>query len=221
MKMKLLFASFVLSGIFCFAGNERIPAWVKEKVSPEEYKLWKEISDYYLIDFEHEPFLKCRHLIPEHLKQEEAIMDVLQTTVDEIRELKKDKKTYKNHKQARKEGQGTLQLLFTRQIKPFSVVQEGNTKTVRAIGYSSMDGYDAHLEQTIVYDGDKVVSTTLRPVSFSGMVVDYKDSYDGKEERFGNNYYYNGLYGELIYTLPTGEHRSEDVKNINFAVKFE
>ena len=91
-----------------------------------------------------------------------------------------------------------MDLQFTRQIKPFSVVQDGNVKTVKAIVYSSMDGYDVHLEQTIVYDGDKMISTALRPVSFSGMTVDYRDSYDGSEERCNSNSYYNGLYGDLL-----------------------
>ena len=216
MRRLLYVLIFICIPLYTFGGSNRaIPAWVKEKVSPEEYKLWKEINKYFIIDFEHEPLLKCRHLMSEESKQEEVVIGMLQSTVEDIQTLKKDKKAYKNHRRI------PLYLSFTRQIKPFSVVQEGNTKTVRAIVYSSMDGYDAHLEQTIVYDGDKVVSTNLRPVSFSGMVVDYRNSYHGNEERSGNNYYYNGLYGELFYTLPTGEHRSEEIKNVNFKVKFE
>ena len=220
---RIVFLFIIIVSLLSASGKkaDKIPAWVKEKVSPAEYKLWEEINDYYVIDFERQPLLKCRHLMPEQLKKEEAIMDMLQTTVDEIHELKKDKKAYKSHKQAIKEGQGTLDLQFTRQIKPFSVVQDGNVKTVKAIVYSSMDGYDAHLEQTIVYDGDKVVSTTLRPVSFSGMTVDYKDTYDGSEERCHSDSYYNGLHGELLYTLPTGERKTETIKNVTFRVKID
>ena len=78
---RLLYLTFAICMACNAYGHHRsIPAWVKEKVSPAEYKLWEEINDYYVIDFDRQSLLKCRHLMPEQFKKEEAIIDMLQTT---------------------------------------------------------------------------------------------------------------------------------------------
>lgn len=141
-----------------------VPQWVKVKVTPEEYELWKIMSTVFQVDYS---FLKTD--LSEERRME--ILDLLQKTVPRIQ-----------------------QGLYSNKGSLFCVADEYKVDSMESwdteilecrrksgIIYSNRDGYDAHFKLTIIYGYDKQsgkvysIKTELEGVSSSGLEIIQND----------------------------------------------
>ncbi len=208
MKTRLLFIWFFLTCIFCFAENERIPAWVKNVTSPEEYTIWEKLSSFYKIDFNKQPVLKQARLMNEEIRKQ--TYDLLKAEVQKTDERKKN---------GEKDG-GVLEIGFPLPpAQPYSIVEKNGNTILKSIVFSSMDGYDVHLEFTAEYNTDnkQIHKVSVRPLSFSHLKVDYQnpmlDEQLKRVQYIPDMKAFNGSFtGALTYTLPDGTTKKETVK---------
>lgn len=142
-----------------------VPQWVKGKVTPEEYELWKVISTVFQVDYS---FLK----VDLSKERQQEILHILQKTALNIQSG-----SYKTEK-------GSL-FCVADEYKVDSL-QNWNTEILECkkqsgIIYSNRDGYDAHFKLTIIYGYDKQsrkvypIKTELEGVSSSGLDIIQND----------------------------------------------
>lgn len=178
---------------------DEVPQWVKEKVSPEEYKLWEVMSSVFQIDYS---FLK-KNISQERRKE---ILHLLQNTVPRIQNG-----SYSVEK-------GTLFCV----ADEFKVDSLSNWSTEileckkkNGIIYSSRDGYDAHYKLTVIYGYDKLnkkvypIKNELECISYSGIDITCNDlpiiKYNEVEGKLQGT-----CYGTLSFKDKKGITHSED-----------
>ena len=215
---------FALCGTGCFAQKpankaewnyaERgvIPAWVKNQTSPEEYQLWEIMSKYYRIDYSN---LKSRRMGAE---QKANLYKDLRNLCQRLEsgEIKTQKNSRYSILHVKPD---TLTAYNTEQLKCIKK---------KLIVYTSVDGYDAHVELTALYEhnvqtGDiRLWHYSVQGISFSGL--DVKIPKQGEGLDFKLAYYpelkiFKGFCGgSLLYTDPTGEEHYNPV-SVNFHFK--
>lgn len=215
-KVPFLFGWIFFTCTLCYAENERIPAWVKNVTSPEEYTIWEKLSSFYKIDFNKQPVLKQARLMDEVVRKQ--TYDFLRAEVQKTDERKKN---------GEKDG-GVLEIGFPLPpAQPYSIVEENGNTILKSIVFSSLDGYDAHLEFTAKYDtGNKQIrNVSVRPLSFSHLKVDYQnpmlDEQLKRVQYIPDMKAFNGSFtGVLTYTLPDGTTKKETV-NTSALIKVE
>ena len=190
-----------------------IPEWVKEVTTPEEYKIWETLSQYYKIDYSE---LKKRNWTDEERKEEYA----------RLRAMCESLKQYDTKKWS-----------GSRFVFPYGVLATSEAYSTtplrcmesRYIIYSSLDGYDAHVVLDVVYTINpqtkqpRIIHHEIKAVSFSGLEVRVEEHIPGNDElsQFGAKIEaigdgFRGYYpGTLYFTDPTNGKHSEPL-NINF-----
>lgn len=178
---------------------DEVPQWVKEKVNPEEYKLWEVMSSVFQIDYS---FLK-KDISQERRKE---ILHLLQNTVSRIQ----------NDSCSIEKGS-----LFC-VADEFKVDSLSNWSTEvlecrkkSGIIYSSRDGYDAHYKLTVIYGYDKMskkvypIKNELEYISYSGLNIKCEElpivKYDEVEGKLQGT-----CYGTLFFKDKKGTTHSED-----------
>lgn len=138
-----------------------VPEWVKNRVTPEEYELWKTMSEVYQIDYS---FLKG-HISGDRKPQ---MLDFLHRTVSKIKDG-----SYPVEK-------GTLFCVADEyKVDPLLKWEQSELECRKksCVIYSNRDGYDAHFKLTIIYGYDKEknkvypIKSETEGFSFSGVEV--------------------------------------------------
>lgn len=156
----ILFAISANSYAQEYSKLNEVPQWVKAKVTPEEYELWKVMSTVFQVDYS---FLKVNLSEGRRLD----ILHLLQKTVPEIQ-----KGLYAE--------KGNL-FCVADEYKVDSL-QNWSTSVLECrkqsgIIYSNRDGYDAHFQLTVIYGYDKQngkvypIKTELEGISSSGLDI--------------------------------------------------
>jgi len=208
MKTRILFVWLFLSCVICSAENEKIPVWVKNVTSPKEYAIWQKLSSFYKIDFNKQQVLKQARLMNEEIRKQ--TYDILRAEGQKIDEKKKN---------GEKDG-GVLEIGFPLPpAQPYSIVENNGNTILKSLVFSSVDGYDAHLEFTAEYDtaNKQIHNVSVRPLSFSHLKVDYLnpmlDDQLKRVQYVPDMKAFNGSFtGILSYTLPDGTTKKETVK---------
>ena len=175
-----------------------VPEWVKGKTSPEEYAVMEELSRYYRLDYS---FLKSKQLTEERRKE------IFTTLKEECEEARK----------------GNVKLpdepdrCYYVSYPVADSVRAYATEPVmmkKYLLYSNINGYDAHVELSVVYSKDcqtgdiRIFGHELKAVSFSGLEVKLKLFDDHTRELTYNreNNRFECYYpGALYFTDPMGQ----------------
>lgn len=142
-----------------------VPQWVKDKVTPEEYELWKVMSTVFQVDYS---FLKV------NLSEERRldILQIIQKTVPKIQDGSYEAKKGSQFCVADEYKVDTLQSWSTEVLE---------CRKQSGIIYSNRDGYDAHFKLTVIYGYDKQngkvypIKTELEGISSSGLDIIQND----------------------------------------------
>lgn len=208
---------FVLCGMSCLAQkpvNQAecnyeehgvIPTWVKNLTSPEEYQLWETMSRYYRIDYSN---LKSRKM-----KTEQKAM-----LYKDLRNL--CQRLESGETKTRKNSRYSILLLRPDTLTAYSTEPLRCIKK-KLIVYTSVDGYDAHVELTALYQRDahtgdvRLWHYLVQGISFSGLDVKIPQQGEGLNLKLA---YYPELKmfkgscgGSMTYTDPTGEEHYNPV----------
>lgn len=196
-----------------YCGYGDIPQWVKNKTTPEEYKIWETLSPYYLINYS---CLKNRNLKG---RAKETFYENMRNLCDSVNSGKLPPKGMRI---------GYIDIVLD-SLSAYS------TESVRCIEkkyviYSSLDGYDAHAELTLDYTINqrgipRIVNWSVHAISFSGLDVDIEECFfeEDMKKTYGPRLYYvaerkmfKGYYcGYLSFTNAEGKKFREHM-NVNF-----
>lgn len=200
-----------------FSDRNAIPEWVKNKTTPEEYQLWKTFGQYYQIDYSG---LKSRKLEGE---RKEHFYNRLRKMCENLRSGKEipphDAKFSIIYALC-----DTVSAYCTERLE---CIQK------KSVIYTSLDGYDAHVELNLIYYIDEktktpqIINCSTQGVSFSGLKVSTKEAkFSGDNQMYGFRINYlsedkmfKGYYtGTLYFTDAIGKSYQEEV-SVNFLIE--
>ena len=199
-------------------GVGRIPHWVKNITTPEQYKIMEKYSKHYRkIDYRG---LRLYH------RDSTSMTNLFERMEKSCIEWKDEKKEEIEDWSFSSWNAGTISA-YSKEIL--------DCRREKAIIYSSYDGCDAHVEVEFIYYVDtmtgkpRIIQASVRGKSFSGLKVEAKPVPEMPDQLFppfSFNYYENQKYfkgnwhGELIFMDAFGYKHQENVST-NFEIPLE